>query len=199
MPRPPKEPSGGRPTRERILDVALDLFATEGFEKTSLREIAERMGFSKAALYYHFASKDDILLALHLRLHELGAAAFEDIDPDRLDPSAWRGLFDRLIDRMLEHRQLFILHARNHDAVKRIAHEHPKGEHEDLEERVRRLLADPAVPAGQRVRLACAVGSVMAGMIAAGDFFTDIDTGLLAKLVRGAVGDLIDPVVRGDV
>jgi AcrR family transcriptional regulator len=56
-------------TRERILDIALDLFIDKGYDKTSLREIAEKLGFSKAALYYHFASKDDILLALHQRLH----------------------------------------------------------------------------------------------------------------------------------
>src|SRR5271155_1374516 len=62
-------------TRERILDIALDLFIDKGFDKTSLREIAEQLGFSKAALYYHFASKDDILLALHYRLHDLGREA----------------------------------------------------------------------------------------------------------------------------
>ena len=62
-------------TRERILDVALDLFIEKGYDKTSLREIAEQLGFTKAALYYHFATKDDILMALHLRLHEFGREA----------------------------------------------------------------------------------------------------------------------------
>ena len=61
--------------RERILDVALELFNEQGYDATSLREIAERLGVTKAALYYHFKSKGDILLELHLRLHELGAAA----------------------------------------------------------------------------------------------------------------------------
>ncbi len=58
--------------RERILDVALELFTEQGYEKTSLREIADRLGVTKAALYYHFPSKGDIFLELHLRLHELG-------------------------------------------------------------------------------------------------------------------------------
>ncbi|MFF5900404.1 TetR/AcrR family transcriptional regulator [Streptomyces argenteolus] len=48
-------------TRQRIQDVALDLFAEQGYEKTSLREIAERLGVTKAALYYHFKTKEDIL------------------------------------------------------------------------------------------------------------------------------------------
>ena len=53
-------------TRERILDVALDLFIEQGYDKTSLRQIAEPLGFTQAAIYYHFAAKEDILVALHL-------------------------------------------------------------------------------------------------------------------------------------
>src|SRR5262252_10365176 len=48
-------------TRERIQAIALELFAEQGYEKTSLREIAERLGVTKAALYYHFKSKEDIV------------------------------------------------------------------------------------------------------------------------------------------
>ena len=55
----PQSPRGG--TRERIQSIALELFAEQGYEKTSLREIAERLGVTKAALYYHFKSKEDIV------------------------------------------------------------------------------------------------------------------------------------------
>ncbi|SCE75874.1 transcriptional regulator, TetR family [Micromonospora haikouensis] len=48
-------------TRERIKAVALELFTEQGYEKTSLREIAERLNVTKAALYYHFKSKDEIV------------------------------------------------------------------------------------------------------------------------------------------
>ncbi|MDI3418408.1 TetR/AcrR family transcriptional regulator [Streptomyces luteolus] len=51
-------------TRQRIQDVALELFAERGYEKTSLREIAERLEVTKAALYYHFKTKEDILGSL---------------------------------------------------------------------------------------------------------------------------------------
>ncbi|WP_367130180.1 MULTISPECIES: TetR/AcrR family transcriptional regulator [Streptomyces] len=51
-------------TRERIQKTALDLFVSRGYEKTSLREIAEELGVTKAALYYHFKTKEDILSAL---------------------------------------------------------------------------------------------------------------------------------------
>lgn len=51
-------------TRERIQNVALELFAEQGYEKTSLREIAERLQVTKAALYYHFRTKEDIVTSL---------------------------------------------------------------------------------------------------------------------------------------
>jgi AcrR family transcriptional regulator len=199
MPRPPKETSGGKSTREQILDVALDLFASVGYEKTSLREIAERMGFSKAALYYHFASKDDILLALHQRLHDLGLATFDDFDVDGANPGAWPSLFDKIIDKMFANRALFIVHARNHAAFERLHDHGHDGQHEDLEQRIRRMLTDPAVPLAQRVRLACAIGAMLSGIFLAGEVFSDVDTDLLSKLVRDAVGDLTGQVARNGV
>jgi AcrR family transcriptional regulator len=51
-------------TRQRIQRVALELFAEHGYEATSLREIAERLDVTKAALYYHFKSKEDIVQSL---------------------------------------------------------------------------------------------------------------------------------------
>lgn len=53
------EQRGG--TRERIQQVALELFAEKGYENTALREVAERLGITRPALYYHFKTKDDIL------------------------------------------------------------------------------------------------------------------------------------------
>jgi AcrR family transcriptional regulator len=54
----------GRDTRSRLRELALSLFAEQGYEKTSLREIAERLGVTKAALYYYFKSKEDIVRSL---------------------------------------------------------------------------------------------------------------------------------------
>lgn len=47
-------------TRERIQQTAIALFSENGYEHTSLREIAEHLGVTKAALYYHFKTKEDI-------------------------------------------------------------------------------------------------------------------------------------------
>ena len=56
-----KEASGEVTTKERILNVAIDLFAVKGFDAVSLREIADAAGVRKATLYYYFTSKDEIL------------------------------------------------------------------------------------------------------------------------------------------
>lgn len=51
-------------TRARIEATALDLFTSKGFAATSLRDIADALGITKAALYYHFPAKADIAAAL---------------------------------------------------------------------------------------------------------------------------------------
>lgn len=54
-------PARGGGTRERILEVALELFSRYGYEGTSIRDISDRMGMTKAAVYYHFPSKESLL------------------------------------------------------------------------------------------------------------------------------------------
>ena len=56
--------STGRDTKAEIHRAALELFSAKGYEKTSLREIAERVGLTKASLYYHYPSKQALLLDL---------------------------------------------------------------------------------------------------------------------------------------
>ena len=51
-------------TRERILETALALFSVQGYEATSVAEIASAVGIRKASLYSHFACKQDILDSL---------------------------------------------------------------------------------------------------------------------------------------
>ena len=178
-------------TRDRILDIALDLFIDKGFDKTSLREIAERLGFSKAALYYHFASKDDILLALHYRLHDLGHEALTRLDREETSVTLWRDLLDRFIDQMIANRKLFALHERNRAAFEQLHRDGHMSDHDDLEEQFRRVLTDPAVPVEDRVRMACCFGAVMSGLLLAGDVFADVSSATLGDMLRGAVRDLL--------
>ena len=51
-------------TKQEILEVSLDLFSVQGFEATSISQIASAVGIRKASLYSHFESKQAILDAL---------------------------------------------------------------------------------------------------------------------------------------
>lgn len=54
----------GHETRARVLEVALELFLGQGYQASSMQQIADRLGITKAALYYHFSSKSDIVGSL---------------------------------------------------------------------------------------------------------------------------------------
>jgi AcrR family transcriptional regulator len=64
-------PDGRRTdTRQRIHTAALEVFTERGWEGATLREIAERLGLTRPALYYHFNSKESILASIHEELAE---------------------------------------------------------------------------------------------------------------------------------
>ena len=53
-----------RPTRERILDAALNIFSAKGFHDTKLDEIVAAGGISKGSIYFHFPNKEKLFIAL---------------------------------------------------------------------------------------------------------------------------------------
>lgn len=60
-------------TKERILETALALFAKKGYLGTSMNDIAGKLGLTKAALYKHYASKQEILDRLVARMNQMDA------------------------------------------------------------------------------------------------------------------------------
>ncbi len=59
-----KEQDNPVPRRDAILVTAASLFRRQGFERTSVREIARAMGMTSGSLFYHFATKEDLLVAV---------------------------------------------------------------------------------------------------------------------------------------
>lgn len=182
-------------TRERILDIALELFVEQGYDGTSLRDIAERLGTTKAAIYYHFERKQDILLELHLRLHALGREALDQLellDDGQQRVAAWPLLVDRFIDQVMDNRQLVLLHQRNHNAFGQIADdERHQAENEDIEARFRRILQSPAIPLDQRVRMVSSLGAVVGVLVSGEEMFGDVPVAEVAEHVRAAVRDIL--------
>jgi AcrR family transcriptional regulator len=188
----PADEAGPASTRDRILDAALDLFVQHGFDGTSVRQIAERVGTTKAALYYYFASKDEILMALHMRLHEFGRELIKTTGDEPMTLEAWGALITRLIDEITAQRMLFLLHERNQAAFEKLhgSKEHDSA-HEDIQGRFRAVLADPRVPLADRVRMAGAFGVLFAGIFLYGDVFSSATTEELRDILAGIVQDVL--------
>lgn len=75
-------PRGKSPeeTINRILDTSLQLFLEKGYEHTSIQDILDALGdLSKGAIYHHFKSKEDILLAVINKLFESHDAEWLEI------------------------------------------------------------------------------------------------------------------------
>ena len=188
------QPSGGQPgasTRERILDVALDLFTDQGFDATSMREIAERLDISKPAIYYHFASKEEILMALHMRLHEFGKAALARLTGQTVTLQIWGSLLNELLDQVMAQRKIFLMHERNQAALEKLHRKDHDDEHDDIQQRYQQALADPSLSLRDRVRMACSLGAVFGGLLMAGHAFDNVPDAELGSQIRDAIRDLV--------
>jgi AcrR family transcriptional regulator len=76
------------PTKQRIEQAALQLFAAKGFEATGIRDIADRAGLSTSALYHYMGSKDELLVAFMVEsMTELTRVACAALDGAE-DPAA---------------------------------------------------------------------------------------------------------------
>ncbi|OLF18751.1 TetR/AcrR family transcriptional regulator [Actinophytocola xanthii] len=93
-------------TRDKIREVALELFSTRGFDQTSLREIAERVGLTKASLYYHYSSKQALLSAIVAPLVDGWQEVLDFASNQPHTPAAVRDVLARILDVMLDNRSL---------------------------------------------------------------------------------------------
>lgn len=59
-------------TRKQIIDASFELFANEGYSKTSIASVAKKAKVSKGLIYHYFSSKQDILEAIFDQLVDLG-------------------------------------------------------------------------------------------------------------------------------
>jgi AcrR family transcriptional regulator len=91
-------------TREMIRAVALEMFSTKGFDQTSLREIAERVGLTKASLYYHYSSKQALLLAVVDPVLSGWRAIADDTAELAHSPENVRKVVERCLDVLLTNR-----------------------------------------------------------------------------------------------
>ncbi len=178
-------------TKQRILDVALDLFTEQGYDGTSLRQIAEQLGVTKAALYYHFESKEDILMALHMRLHDFGKDALVRIGEAPVTLALWEELLDDIVGEMLSQRKIFLMHERNQASLEKLHREDHDAEHEDIQNQFRRVLEDSRVPLRDRVRMSASFGVIFSSLFLAGDAFESTTNEELGEMLRDILHDVL--------
>lgn len=104
-------------TKARIRGVAVELFTAQGFEQTSLREIADRVGMTKASLYYHYPSKQALLLSLVEPLVDDWRRTVEVAEVMPHNPDNLRLVLGQFLDIMLRHRNACALFMRDGAAV----------------------------------------------------------------------------------
>lgn len=78
-----------RDTKERILETALELFAQNGYLGTSMNDIAGRLGFTKATLYKHYTSKQEILDRIVERMNCMDYARAEEYEMPETEPDGF--------------------------------------------------------------------------------------------------------------
>ncbi|MFD6069636.1 TetR family transcriptional regulator [Amycolatopsis lurida] len=101
------------PTPQRILAASRALFAARGYRATSMQAIADQVGITKAALYYHFASKDELLRHLTLPLlDELENALAEAESAGDPEAVRWCAI-EGYIDVYLHHRETLLMLVRD--------------------------------------------------------------------------------------
>ncbi|NNH74153.1 TetR/AcrR family transcriptional regulator [Nocardia uniformis] len=107
----------GRSTKDAIRLAALRLFSTKGFELTSLREVADEVGITKASLYYHYASKQDLLLAVIEPVFADMRAMAADLEGLEYSRDTVRAVLTRQLHTMLAHRHIGVMFVKDGVAV----------------------------------------------------------------------------------
>ena len=172
-------------TRARILATALEMIAANGFADTSTREISERLGFTKAALYYHFRTKDDLLAALAAPAIGELAALTAGISP-RPAAAPRRSALAAYADLVISHQDLIRVLSQDPSVARRVALT-PAAPFYD---RLTQLLSGVEAPgAAERARVRAALGGLHAALLHAppGDD-PDVVRGAALAAACGALG-----------
>ncbi|MFI5803823.1 TetR/AcrR family transcriptional regulator [Streptomyces sp. NPDC051561] len=179
-------------TRQRIQDVALEMFADRGYEKTSLREIAEKLDVTKAALYYHFKTKEDILISL---FEDLTRPLDELIEWGREQPPTLETkteMLNRYSAALNDVAPLFRFMQENQATVRELS------VGDGFKERMIRmmdLMKEPEAPLVDQVRCISALFTMHAGMFALKDVEGDPEE--KRKAVLEVAIDLVTQAQRG--
>src|ERR1700683_3122343 len=177
-------------TRARIQQVAVELFTEHGYEGTSLREIAERLDVTKAALYYHFKSKEDIVTSLVQDYADQMDALITWGREQPRTAQTRREILSRYVDIVAEGDQVFRMLHQNQASVNMLGS--MKNRSDLFKERVEfliDLLTEPGAGLPEPVRAALAIGGISVGWMF---FASRADRGELIKAMSEIAGEIAE-------
>jgi AcrR family transcriptional regulator len=169
--------------RARIVATATDLFATKGFSATSLQDLADRLKVTKAALYYHFRRKDDLIAEVLAPMVDDVDAWFTRVEDQQPSP---REALESYFDVVHRHGDLLAAIGRDPavlEAGDTIAHVARWGQ------RVQTVLAGPDASLAERVRTTVAI----AGLAQTASLFPDADVDELRTIAVDAALQALQP------
>jgi AcrR family transcriptional regulator len=178
--------SGIESTRDQILSVALELFSAQGFDGTGLQQIADRLGVTKAALYYHFKTKDELLAAI---IEPLFADVEAVLDSAHFGPGhrlqSRRQSLEEFIDCLLVHRRVLGLLSRDIAILGR-ADIGPRGQ--AIQDRLSAAIVGNDLSLENRIKISFAISGLQ-GAIVTNSAATD-------EQLRGPVLNSINAILR---
>ncbi|MEZ0050515.1 AcrR family transcriptional regulator [Mycobacterium sp. MAA66] len=174
--------------RERVLAAALTLFAEHGVHGTSLKMIADHIGVTKAAVYYQFQSKTEIVLeAMRPTLEDMARVIrIADALPD------WEArravVISGLVEMVVRHRQLVVMF-HGDPAIDQMALTQP--ELKAVTDRLRELLEGPEPDSASRI--AFAVFFVGVGKAASDPLLADIEDAEMRRVLLDLSNRIMQP------
>ncbi|MEW5808236.1 MAG: TetR/AcrR family transcriptional regulator [Actinomycetota bacterium] len=178
--------------RQRVLDAALTLFVEHGIHGTSLQMIADRIGVSKAAVYYQFRSKEDIALeVLRPSIEDMARVIrIAEVLPDM--HRRREVLVSGLIEMVVRYRQLSVLFYGD-PAVDQLVRDEP--EFSVVTDRLQELLEGPQPCVADRIALRVFLSGVC--RVAADPDLSDVDDGELQRTLVELSTRLLAPSHTG--
>jgi AcrR family transcriptional regulator len=180
--------TSSRDTKAAIHRAAVDLFSSQGYDKTSLREIAEQVGITKASLYYHYSSKQELLRAIVGTFLDDVFAVLRKVEDLPWSPENERELLAAYVDVVIAHRSTGPTLMRDIAAVLAAF-----GDDLDIliaqSRRFQLWLAGPDPTPADRLRAAAAVETIGAAMSA------ELDLGVSDAEIRAILLDAASAIL----
>lgn len=169
-------------TRQQILDTARRLFAEYGYDATSIQMIADELGLTKAAVYYHFRAKSDMLhAALQPGIQRL-AVLLDEAETMRGRRARMVHLVDGLVEFLVANRQHFAFTSSSDPATRRQKFEEGEGGSAELRRRALRLFYGDHPTGAERLLF-----NAVLGLAESLPELTDLSDGELSEALRSTM------------